>query len=104
MILQWIVIVIFVFVALLFFKAEHSSREVKIFIIILLGLILYLSIVSLFASNKVDLGSPRGVVNAVYIYFGWVGQTATNLWDIGVDTAGMVGNAVKMNNSEDGRR
>jgi len=79
---------------------EHHSRKVKIVVIILIGALIYFSMINIFTSEQVDLTSPRGVVNAVYIYFGWIGQTASSLWDIGADTAGLVGNAVKVNNTD----
>ena len=104
MIAHWIIMVGLVILALLFLKAEESTKIVKILIVIFLGFVVYLSITGLFMSNKVDLNSPRGIFNAVYVYFGWLGQTTSTLWDIGTDTASMVGNAIKVNSSEDYRR
>ena len=51
----------------------------------------------MFASEKIDLTSPRGIANASYVYFGWIGRTATNLWDVGKETTGMIGNAIRFN-------
>ena len=104
MVAYWIMVVGAVFVALLFLKAEPSAKLVNIFIIFLVGFAIYLSITGLFMSHKVDLNSPGGVVNAVYFYFGWLGHTTSTLWNIGTDTVSMVGNAIKVNNSEDYRR
>ena len=59
--------------------------------------VVYFSMMGIFSSEKVDLTSPRGVVNAVYVYFGWMGQTVTSLWDIGADTVRTVGNSIKIN-------
>jgi hypothetical protein len=99
MITQWVIIIVLVFIGLWFLKLEHHSRKFKIVIIVLVVALIYFSMMSIFTSERVDLTSPRGVVNAVYIYFGWIGQTASNLWDIGADTVSLVGNAVKVNNS-----
>ena len=106
MIINWIIIGIFVIVGLFLLKMEHHSRKIKVLLIILIGFTLYFSIVGMMSSEKVDITSPRGISNAVYIYFGWIGQTATSLWDIGTDTVTLVGNAIKLNDTsvERGRR
>ena len=100
MIVQWIIIGVFVLIGLWFLKMEHHTRKVKIITIALIGLVIYFSMVGIFTSEQVNLTSPRGVVNAVYVYFGWIGQTMSNLWDVGTDTVSMVGNAIKVNNTE----
>lgn len=101
MVVQWIIIGLFILICLWYIKLEHHTRKVKVTLIIILGAIIYFSMVGIFNSEKVDLTSPRGIVNAVYIYFGWIGQTASSLWDIGSDTVTMVGNAVRLNNESD---
>jgi len=103
MIVEWVIIGLFAFIGFMFFKMEHHTRKVKILLVIVVGLVLYFSIAGVFSSDKVDLASPRGIVNAVYVYFGWMGETAGNLWDIGVDTTSLVGNAIKINHSEQRR-
>ena len=100
MIIQWVIIAIFIVVGLWYIKMEHHSRKFKIAIIIIIGAVIYFSMMNIFTSDQVDLTSPRGVANAVYIYFGWIGQTASSLWDIGADTVSLVGNAVKVNNTD----
>ena len=100
MIVQWVIIAIFVVAGLWFLKMEHHSRKFKIILIVIIGALIYFSMMNIFTSERVSLTSPRGVVNAVYVYFGWIGQTASNLWDVGADTVGMVGNAIKFNNNE----
>jgi glucan phosphoethanolaminetransferase (alkaline phosphatase superfamily) len=104
-----IILGVLIFVAFFFLKMEHQTRRVKIILIILAIMLIYFSLVGILNSEKVDLKSPRGVVSAVYLYFGWIGQTASNLWDVGKDTFGMVGNAIKLGNytdkdKNDGRR
>lgn len=101
MVIQWIIIALFVFIGLFALKMEHSTKRYKVIVIVVIGFLLYFSMMSLFSSQEVDLSNPRGIVNAVYIYFGWVGQTAGNLWDVGTETVSMVGNAVKTNNSDE---
>jgi glucan phosphoethanolaminetransferase (alkaline phosphatase superfamily) len=95
--LNIIFLAIFILLAFLVLRVEHLGRKVKIVAIILIGLLIYFSIANLFASESIDLTSPKGVVNAVYVYIGWIGKTANNLWSVGKDTVNMVGNAIKFN-------
>jgi len=101
MIVEIIVVGIFVIVGIIWLQFEHHTRKYKAVAIVIIGFLIYFSVVGLFSSDKVELDSPRGVVNAVYFYFGWIGETSVKLWDIGTDTVNMVGNAIKVNNSED---
>jgi hypothetical protein len=100
MALQWVIIAILVLIGLSFLKFEHHAKKVKIVFIIIIILLLYFSFMHIFSSNQVDLSSPRGIANGIYYYFGWIGRTAVNLWDIGVSTSRTVGNAVRINNTE----
>ena len=100
MVINWIIVGIFVIIGLFLLKMEHHSRKIKVLIIVLIGFTLYFSIAGMFTSEQVDFTSPRGIVNAVYVYFGWIGQTTANLWDIGTDTVALVGNAIKLNDSD----
>ena len=97
MVIQWIIVGIFIIVGLWFLKLEHHTKKIKIILLAIIITIVYLSMMGIFSSEKVDLTSPRGVVNAVYVYFGWMGRTVTDLWDIGADTVQTVGNAIKVN-------
>ena len=99
MIIQILIAAILITIGFIFLKAEHHTRKFKIIVIIIVGLLLYFSMMSIFSSKEIDLTSPRGIVNAVYVYFGWIGQTSSALWDIGIDTVHMVGNAIKIQNS-----
>ena len=101
MVINWIIISIFVVIGLFLLKMEHHSRKIKVLVIAIIGFTLYFSIVGMMSSEKVDIASPRGIVNAIYIYFGWVGETAATLWDIGSDTVTLVGNAIKLNITEE---
>ena len=101
MVIQWIVVAVLVLLGLWFLQLEHHTRKIKIVVVIALIALLYFSMITIFTSQEVDLTNPRGVVSAVYVYFGWIGQTAGDLWDIGVDTTALVGNAIKINRTEE---
>lgn len=96
----WVAIGLMVFIGLFLIKMEHHARKIKVIVILLIGLLLYFSIMGIFSSEKVELTSPRGIVNAVYVYFGWIGTTIGNLWDIGANTVHTVGNAIKLNSTK----
>jgi hypothetical protein len=104
--INWIILGVFILLAFLLFRVEHLGKRIKIVILVLIGLLIYFSIMNLFVTEEVDLTSPRGIANAVYLYFGWMGRAVSNLWDVGAETVSMVGNAIKFNMTEtdDGRR
>ncbi len=104
MIVEWVIITIFVFIGLVYLKFEHHTKKIKIVIFLVVGFVLYFSLVSHFNSENVDLTSPRGVINGIYLYAGWLGQTTSNLWNIGTKTVTLVGNAVKINNTQKEKR
>ena len=97
MIINWIIIGVFVMIALFFLQMEHHTRKLKALVFAILGLALYFSLIGLLNSTEVSINSPKGIINAVYTYFGWIGETGAKLWDIGKDTTSLVGHAVKVN-------
>ena len=99
--IQWIIIGVFILIGLWYLKMEHHTRKVKVIIIAIIGVLIYFSLMGVFTSEKVDLTSPRGIVNGVYVYFGWMGQTMSSLWKIGEDTVRIVGNAIRINDNEE---
>ncbi len=99
MIITWIVIGVIIVLALVLLRFDHSFRRVKTIALILIAFLIFLSVTSFFTSKDLDLKSPKGVVSALYFYTGWIGKTVGSLWDVGKDTVGMVGNAIKMNST-----
>jgi len=100
--IQWIIIGVFILIGFWYLKMEHHTRKAKAIFIVIIVALLYFSMMGIFSSEEVNMTSPRGIVSGMYVYFGWVGQTMGNLWDIGVDTVRTVGNSIKINdNSED---
>lgn len=102
--MEWTVMAVFIALFIIlgfwFIKMEHHGRKIKIVLILIAVLLLYFSVVHVFNSNDVDLKSPGGVVKAVYAYFGWIGRSVGNLWDVGRDTTGRVVQAVQLNETE----
>lgn len=103
MIIEIIFVIILLYVGFVFLKMEHHTRKLKILLIVGVVLLIYVSVMNIFSSDRVDLTSPRGIIKGVYLYVGWIGTTISNLWDVGKDTVGMVGEAVKTENSTGGR-
>ena len=100
--LNWIIIGVFILIGTIVLQLEHHTRKFKAVIFAILGLVLYFSLVGMMSSNEVSIDSPSGIINAVYTYFGWIGETGTKLWDIGKDTTSLVGNAIKLNVTDEG--
>lgn len=97
-----LVIAIFLIImGIYYLKIDHNTSRIKIVLTVVLITFLYFSVVYVFSSNDVNLNSPSGIADGVYVYFGWVGQSAGNLWDVGVDTTRLVGNAIKNVDKED---
>lgn len=95
--ITWLILLIFVIVALIVLRLEHTKRIVKWTLLIFLGLAIYFSIMTLISSGDVDLNSPRGIAQAAYLYFGWIGKTLVKLLDVGKETVNLVGDAISFN-------
>lgn len=104
--IQWIAVIVLVIFGLYLIKFEHFEKRVKLVILAILALLIYFSIISVLSSEVIDLKTSRGVIKAGYLYFGWLGNTASALWDIGTSTVRTVGNAINLNitESENNRR
>ena len=100
MVIIFFVALIIIAAGLMLTKLEHHGRRIKLVAIVLIICLVYFSVSGLFHSGQLDLTSPSGIANSVYTYVGWISQTAVKLWGIGVETTGMVGNAIKLNNTE----
>lgn len=104
--INWIIIGVLILIAFALLKIEHHGRRIKVVAIIIIAALLYFSLAGLFNSGEVDINSPKGIMNAVWVYFGWLGKTATAVWEVGTDSVRTVGNAIRFNETEkdDGRR
>ena len=103
MIVEWIAVIIIAAIAIFFLQLEHHAKKYKIILIALIGLAIYFSILGVFSSEDIDFKSPKSIASGIYLYAGWMGETASNLWDIGGNTVSLVGNAIKVNNTEQER-
>jgi len=103
MLTKWIIVGVLILIGFWYLKFEHHAHKIKAVVILLIVGLIYFSMMGMFSSEQIDITSPRGVVSAVYVYFGWIGQTAGNLWNIGVDTTHMVGNAIKLDDDKDNK-
>jgi len=99
--LIWIVVIL-VLAAITFFwiKLEHQARLVKFAVLTVILILLALSMFVLFNSGEVDLKSPQGIVSAVYLYIGWLGDFAFDMWDLGFQTTGKVVDALNISESD----
>jgi hypothetical protein len=93
---EWVMFALFALIAYALLKINHHTRKWRLLLIVFLGFLLYFSIMVSFQSNNVDLSSPLGVVNAGGVYLRWAGNSVLDLWDAGVETTTVVGNAIKI--------
>ena len=97
----WIVIgLILAVIAFFYMKMEHQFRLVKVTVLSAVVLLLVISMIVVLRSGEMDLSSPSGVVGAVYLYIGWLGEFSFDLWDIGQDVTGRIVKAVNVSNSD----
>lgn len=101
---MWLIFVVFAIFLVFVIKSEHHLRKVKLAVILLVLLLIYFSIAIWSNSEAVDFSTPGGIMNAVYVYFGWVGETSAKLFGIGKDTVVAVGNVIKVNQTEDKKK
>lgn len=93
----WVIVgVVVALLAFFYMKLEHQARLMKVAFLSIVVILLIFSMVVMFNSGKVDLSSPGGVISGVYLYIGWLGEFASNLWSIGADTTGRVIDAVNL--------
>ncbi len=100
--INWIILGLLLVIGSVVLKFEHHSKRVMLVIAIVFGLLLYFSVAAIFNSADADLSSPKGVVKAVYLWAGWVGNAVVDIFDVGKDAVVGIGNAIKVNISEEG--
>ena len=95
------VIVIFVLgmIAFFYMKLEHQARLLKVTVLSAIVLLLGFSMLMMFNSGETDFSSPGAIVGSVYVYVGWLGELAVNMWDIGSEATGRIVEAVNVSNS-----
>jgi hypothetical protein len=96
-----IVITVLLVIGLLYVQIEHHARKIKITVLILVIVSIYFSLSSVFSTNEIDTTSPSGIMDATLLYVDWVSSTSVKLWDVGTETTHMVGNAIKVNGTEE---
>jgi uncharacterized membrane protein len=100
-----IAVAVLIVLGILLVNIEHHARKFKIAAVIIILMLIYFSVIAVLGSGEVNLNSPGGIVGGVYYYVGWVGHSLSQIWVIGKDSAIALGNAIRVNNTEeyDGR-
>jgi hypothetical protein len=83
-------------------KVDHKAKRMKMIIILLLIVFIYFSVSSVIHQNNIDLSSPAGWYNTGALYFSWLGNIGTGIWNAAGDLKGVIGNVVKGNSSNSG--
>ena len=103
--ITWIILGIFVLIALVYIKLSHQGKRVKLIVLVLLGILFYFSLLAFFSSEDVQLTSPQGIAKATTGFFVRIGETAGELWEIGKVTGKAVVKVIDFNQSRvDGRK
>jgi hypothetical protein len=97
----WIIFGFFLICAYLFYRADHHLRFIRTLVILVIAILLFFSLKAVLSSDSVDLSSPTGVLNAIYFYVGWLGETTVELWEVGTQSFSLAGNVVKVDSSVD---
>lgn len=95
-----LVLVTFIVIAFFVIHLEHMGKRIKVLIIIALLLGLYFSVSNMVKSGSVDFSSPKGIVNSIYTYFGYLAGIGKSVWDVGSNAVTGVGNAIKIDRNE----
>lgn len=108
-----LIVIVLVIVAMLiitmFIHLEHKLKAIKAIVLILILLIIGSSVYTWVKNDTNDLSSPKGIVNSIYMYVGWLGSTGAAIVDSTKDSFTIVGNAINgnsttNNNNFDGRK
>lgn len=98
---SWILIVIcFLILAIVFIKFEHHTKRIKLVILLLFIFFVYFSASSIIKSSGIELNSVKGWIDVGGLYFSWLGNIGTNIWNSGAEFKTIVGNVIKVNASE----
>ena len=92
---SFLILSVFIILLFLFLKAEHFGKKLKLVIVLIILVGIYFSASHVLSSSNVELKSPKGIMNGLTIYTGWIGETAIKIFDIGTQSAKSVGNVVK---------
>jgi len=93
----WVVAVLLIsIIAFAYIKLEHHLHLLKFGALVLIIFLMAVSIFATFTSDRVDLSSPTGIINGVYLYVGWLGGFIGDVWSIGVSTTGQIISAVNV--------
>jgi hypothetical protein len=101
MIAIWIFITILAVLAFFMVRLEHEGRKIKLVLVAVVIALLYFSIVGFVKSTNAEINSPKDVVSMFYMWFGWMGEKAVDLWGVGEDVVIGVGNVVKSNQTQE---
>jgi len=94
MVLMWIICFVIIVVALILLGFDHWGRRIKVITIVIILFLIILSLITVLKSSDIKLDSPKGVISGFSVYSKWMGNTISNLWDVGVDVTHKVKDAV----------
>ena len=99
--INWLIIGVLVLAGLYIIKLQHFGKKVKLIVVVIILTLIYLSATTLLSLNNIELNSVQGVGKATYLYFIWIKDTSVSLWHTGGEVVTIIGNAIKLNQTEE---
>lgn len=81
--MNWVLIIVVVALALIFFKFKEFRHRFGLIIGVVLLIFLIVTMGTLYATQKLDLSNTAGIVQAGKLYFNWLGTAGKNLIKVG---------------------
>ena len=97
--IEWIIIGVFVVLFFMFAKLGHTERRIRFLVILVIGLLIYFSMVGFLNQGSFDFSSPQTIIGSLGSYFSWLSSIFVDLWAIGGETVTTVGNVIRMNST-----
>jgi len=98
--INWLIIGVLLIIALYVIKIQHFSKKVQVIIVVIAIILVYFSATALLSANDIELNSVQGVGKAIYLYGGWMKDISITLWHAGGEIVTIVGNTIKLNQTE----
>ena len=93
-------VLIAIFILTTMIHLEHKFKAIKAVVLVLILLIIGGSLYTWIKSDTNDLSSPRGIVNSIYAYMGWMGDISIKVFSTFSDGFKTVGNVIQGNETQ----
>ncbi len=85
----WIIVAVVLIGGFAYIKLGSTKDQIKLVLVVLLALFLFGTILVVYASNKLELTTTKGLIDAGKVYLGWLGNGFQNLKALAGNAIGM---------------